>query len=310
MHTSNWFDDQPVIGKLPPEQAAVKLREVGESEAADMLEVAQDTQSKAFESRGRKSWWPFQDKPWQHTSHAFGYLAPSLPESDPQPIYSIGNISPDPNLKNARIKIALNRLRVAAYPGGGMHRVLLHFFAQNQVPGKTENLHFNATYRVREGDHAGVQGYPIFVGLHLGSEGLNFKCRTINVRNDQDEAFLDFLDSDVFKAGLKLATTAQPVIAPFSEMALGLAKAIGNRNRNVPVQDFDLGLDFSTIPLGARLAEGAYLAVQIPESFQPIWDWSEWVYNPASGQVVKKANPQQLIPYNYLVFSISRYEGK
>ena len=191
-----------------------------------------------------------------------------------------------------------------------MHRVLLHFFAQNQVAGKTENVHFNATYRVREGDHAGVQGYPIFVGLHVGSEGLNFKCRTINVRNDQDEAFLDLLESDVFRAGLKLATTAQPVIAPFSEMALGLAKAIGKRNRNVPVQDFDLGLDFSAIPLGARLAEGAYLAVQISESFQPIWDWSEWVYNPSSGQVVKKANPQQLIPYNYLVFSISRYEGK
>ena len=50
-------------------------------------------------------------------------------------------------------------------------------------------------------------------------------------------------------------------------MALGLAKTIGKRHRNVPVQDFDLGLDFSTIPLGARLAEGAYLAVQIPESF-------------------------------------------
>jgi hypothetical protein len=79
MYPSNWFDDQPVIGKLPPEQAAARLREIGENEAADMLEVAQDTQSKSFELRGRKSWWPFQDKPWQHTSHAFGYLAPSLP---------------------------------------------------------------------------------------------------------------------------------------------------------------------------------------------------------------------------------------
>src|SRR5207248_9383399 len=117
MHTSNWFDDQPVIGKLPPEQAAAKLREVGENEAADMLEVAQDTQSKAFELRGRKSWWPFQDKLWQHTAHAFGYLAPSAPGNDLQPIRSIGNIPADASLKNARIKIALNRLRVASYPG-------------------------------------------------------------------------------------------------------------------------------------------------------------------------------------------------
>src|SRR5437868_13284383 len=293
MYTSNWFDDQPVIGKLPPEQAAAKLREVGENEAADMLEVALDTQSKAFESRGRKSWWPFQDKPWQHTSHAFGYLAPSLPGSDPQPIHSISNISPDPTLKNARIKIALNRLRVAAYPGGGMHRVLLHFFAQNQVPGKTENLHFNATYRVREGDHAGVQGYPIFVGLHVGSEGLNFKCRTINVRNDQDEAFLDFLESDVFKAGLKLVNTAQPVIAPFSELALGIAKTMAKRNRNVSVQDFDLGLDFSTISMNGRLAEGSYLAVQIPENQQVRWNWQDWIYHPGIDQVVQRTDPQQ-----------------
>src|SRR5438552_1923843 len=66
MTTSNWFDDQPVLGKLPPEQAAAKLREIGENEAADMLEMTQDAQSKAFEIRGRKSWWPFQDTPWQH----------------------------------------------------------------------------------------------------------------------------------------------------------------------------------------------------------------------------------------------------
>ncbi len=304
-----WFDDLPVLGKLPAEEAAAKLREVGENEAADMLEMAQDEQTKAFEIRGRKSWWPFQDKPWQHTAHTFGYLAPSAPGSDPLPIRSVGNIPADPSLKQARIKITLNRLRVADYPGGGMHRVLLHFFAQNQVPEKTENVHFNATYRVWEGDHAGVQGYPIFVGLHIGGEGMIFRCRTINVQNDQDEAFLDFLESDVFKAGLKLATIAQPVIAPFSEMALGLARAIAKRHRNVSVQDFDLGLDFSTMPMGARLAEGAYLAVQIPESFQPIWDWNEWVYHPASGQVVNRANPRQLIPYNYLIFSISRYEG-
>ncbi len=309
MDTSNWFDNIPVLGKLSPEEAAAKLHEVGEDEAAEMLEMAQDSQAKSFEIRGRKTWWPFQDKPWQHTAHTFGYLAPAIPAMNLQPIQFVGNIPADPSLKHARIKITLNRLRVAAYSGGGTHRVLLHFYAQNQVPGKIENLHFNATYRVRAGDSAGVQGYPIFVGLHVGGEGMSFRCRTINVRNDQDEDFLDFLESDVFKAGLKLANTAQPVIAPFSEMALGLAKAIAKRNRNVSVQDFDLGLDFNTIPMGGRLAEGAYLAVQIPESFQRIWDWNEWGYHPASGQVVNKTNPQQLIPYNYLVFGISRYEG-
>jgi hypothetical protein len=76
------------------------------------------------------------------------------------------------------------------------------------------------------------------------------------------------------------------------------------------VQDFDLGLDFGANPMGGRLAEGAYLAVQVPESLQPIWNWDEWVYHPTLGQVVKRSDQQQPIPYNYLVFSLSRYEGK
>jgi hypothetical protein len=114
----------------------------------------------------------------------------------------------------------------------------------------------------------------------------------------------------VFKAGLQLASTAQPVIGLFSATALGLTKGIATRNRNVPVQDFYMGLDFGNIPTRARLAEGSYLAVQIPETFQTVWDWSEWVYNPTSGRVVNREDPTLLIPYNYVVFSISRYEGE
>src|SRR6266571_1709470 len=285
---NTWFDD-PVLGKLPPGEAAAKLREVGENEAADMLEEAQHETARTFEVKGldRKGWWPFRDKPWQHTAHTFGYLAPlaSAPGSDPLPIHHIENISADPNLRGARIQITLNRLRVAAYPGGGTHRV-------------------------QQGEHAGISGYPIFTGLNAGHEGMTLKCRTINVSNDEDEAFLSFLESDVFKAGLQLVTTAQPVIAPFSEMALGIAKTIAAHHRNVSVQDFDLGLNFGSIPLSGRLAEGAYLAVQIPESFQSIWDWDEWVYLPARGAVVSRDDHQALIPYNYLVFGISRYEGQ
>ena len=47
------------------------------------------------------------------------------------------------------------------------------------------------------------------------------------------------------------------------------------------------------------------IVVQIPESFQTVWDWSEWQYNPANGQITSKTASDQLIPYNYMVFSIS-----
>ena len=120
---------------------------------------------------------------------------------------------------------------------------------------------------------------------------------------------LDFLESDVFKAGLTLVNTAQPVIAPFSELALGLAKTIAKRHRNVSVQDFDLGLDFSALAMHGHLAEGSYLAVQIPENQHAQWNWHEWIYHPDVDQVVQRTDHEHLIPYNYLIFSISRYEG-
>ena len=40
MAESTWFDDVPVIGQMGPEQAASKLREVGETELADAVDEA------------------------------------------------------------------------------------------------------------------------------------------------------------------------------------------------------------------------------------------------------------------------------
>lgn len=305
MSVSAWFDDIPVVGALPPEEAVVILHEVGEDEVADALAESQEN---AYDFGGTERRWWLPPKLWMHAAHTFGYLAPASSVGDELLIQPIDTIRADTTLKHAQLKITLDRLRVADYPGRGTHRVLVHFFAQNQTAEKTEDVHFNATYRIREGEHAAIRGYPIFVGLAVGGEGLRLKCRTINVKNDQDEAFLNVLESDVFKSGLHLATTVQPALVPLSELALGLARTMATRHRNISVQDFDLGLDFSNLPLGAHLAEGAYLAVQLPESEQPVWNWDEWVYHPSVGQVVKRDNHQQMIPYNYLVFSVHRYE--
>ena len=187
--------------------------------------------------------------------------------------------------------------------------MLFDFYARNQVPGASEDLHFNATYRVREGDRAAVRGYPIFVGLGLGAEGVAFHFHTVNVKNDADEAFLDVLEGDAFKKGLKLATTVQPAIAPLASMALALTKSVAKRNRNVSVQDYYLGLDFAGTAMGARLAQGDYIAVQIPESLQRVWTWDDWLYEPKSGLIVSRIEPNALIPYNYVIFGVSRYEG-
>jgi hypothetical protein len=136
-----------------------------------------------------------------------------------------------------------------------------------------------------------------------------FHFHTVNVKNEADETFLDFLEGDIFKSGLTLATTAQPAIAPLAGMALALTKSIAKRNRNVSVQDCYLGLDFAGTTMGARLAAGDYIAVQIPENLQRVWYWDDWVYDARAGLVVSRADPTALIPYNYVVFGVSRFEG-
>jgi hypothetical protein len=304
------FPDLPVIARRSPADVAAYLRDVGDSKLASELQAAAQQAPQEKAAFGAAAWWwPFGDrKPpaWLHAAHAFGYLPLTPPGDQAVALRNVGDIAPNPALRNARINIKLQRLRIKAYPGGGTHRVLLDFNARNQVPGQAEDLHFNATFRVPEGETAGVVGHPIFLGLNVGTEGVAFRCLTVNVANEEDEQFLGFLESGAFQAGLKLVTTAQPALGPLSQLALGLTKAIAGRHRNVPVQEFYLGLDFTSTPLGARLAEGSYVAVQIPESLQTVWDWADWVYQPSKGLIVRKDDASQTIPYNYLVFSVSR----
>lgn len=299
------------IGELPPREMAVKLREFGYDPEASLVEKQLDNIvigampaadfdiSKIFGSK---------PKPWQHVAHAFGYIPLTAPGSKLVEINHAGNMTADQTLKNGRVAIRLNTLRIADYPGKGMHRVLFDFRAQNHVNGQQEeNVHFAQTYRAQEGETVGIIGYPIFIGLNVGKAGVAFNCSTVNVENDDDEAILNLLESDTFKSGLKLVTTAQPAIAPLTDMATGIAKMLASRNKNVPVQDFYMGLDFEQGPGGARLAEGEYVAVQIPQTSTVIWKWDEWAFDPTSGHIVNKSNPDTLIPFNYISFKVSKY---
>jgi hypothetical protein len=305
MTTNDQFSDTPVIGKMRVEDAAAKLRELEDDESANHLLRASAANQEVF---GIRDWLGWETPGWAHTAHAFGYIAPVGVITRPQSIEPAANVAADQSLKNAKVNVTLRGLRAARYPGRGAHRVLFDFYARNSTASGSEDVHFNSTFKVQEGERAAVVGYPIFLGLNTGSEGLGFKCFTVNVKNDQDESLLAVLESDVFRAGLRLTESLQPAIAPLSGLAVGLIKSFAKRNRNVGVQEFYLGLDFSDLAGGARLAEGMYLAVQIPEKSRRIWDWSEWVYLP-SGDVVHRDDSGALIPYNFVAFGISRYTG-
>lgn len=124
MSTENWFEDLPVLGKLPPEEAAAKLREVGEESAAIVIEKA----SKGFSSTSvtfSGTFWGEQN--FTHTSHTFGYIAPITSTGHEICIQHISNVTPNLNLKNSTVKVTLNGLSAVNYPGSGTHRILLTF---------------------------------------------------------------------------------------------------------------------------------------------------------------------------------------
>ncbi len=248
-----------------------------------------------------------QQQPWNHANHTIGYIAPNqFGGMEPSSIQHASSIQADLTLKNSRIDIHLDLLRIFNYPGTGTHNIMVTFAAQNQVPNASEAVIFSQTYRVPEGETAPVKGWPIFIGLNVGSRGVAFECSTINVKNEGDESLLKALESPAFKTGLNLLQTAQPALAPFTDMTVGVVKAIAERTQNIPVQKFYLGLDFNnTAPLGLRLREGNYIAVQVPDQTTIQWD-GRWIYDPQFGTIVHKADGSPL-EYNYLVFRVSRY---
>ncbi|MGW4912336.1 hypothetical protein [Streptomyces sp. NPDC004270] len=289
---TEWFEGIPLAGNLSDEELAKKTGEAVPTPGT--RQTPGSNERFAFE-------WLVGVPAWRHTSHTYGFIPPG--DTGPGAIRHVSEIPPDPSLRDTRLRISLDGLRVANYPGGGIHRVLFNFFVQNRTRSGTEDVNFNATYRIREGESAGVLNYPIFTGVAPQPTGLVIRCFTVNVRNDNDEAFLDLLESDAIRKGLKLAATAQPVLGPLSSLAVGMTRTIAARHRNVAVQDVYLGLDFGGAATGARLAVGSYVAVQIPSGFARTWRWSDWSYDANSGQILNASG--EMIPLNYFVIGVS-----
>lgn len=292
------------LGLQSPEQIQAKLQEIeGVAEAGSLgLESLEST---------RRS--------WLNTQHQYGYIAPITPGAQRyHPIISASNMYPADDLRGQRINIRLAYLRIHEYPtplfnlGTGIHTILFAFEARNQVEnGKEETVAFNQLYKARAGQDAAVSGQPVFIGLTVGGNGVSFACRTVNVSNSTDEGLVAIFNSDAVTAGLGLLTTAQPALGPLTSLAHGLCVSLASHNRNVPVQEVHLGLDFETGAFGARLAVGSYVVAQTARPDDIVW--SEWAYDVDTGTIMR--DPESLaqgekpypLPYNAFVFSVSRY---
>jgi hypothetical protein len=301
----------PAIGRWPTEEAVRRLREVGAAQQADDLEHSV-ARAHAEAMGGAWDWLTSlrRTPAWKHATHRVGFLD-SVPEGAVQAIdiKDAGTIAPDADLRGQRVTLSLMALRVWSYPGRGTHNVLLNFGARNQAPDGTETVAFNLSARVPDGEEAGILNYPIFIGLKLGNEGVVFEGRTVNVNNVEDKSVLDVLDSELFRDGLKLLETAQPVIKPFTALGVGLARAMAKRHENIPVQEFKIGLDCSPgIAMSVRLRAGVYLIAQVPQATpgKHGLDWNDWVYLPSQHTIVRRTDRGEPLPVNFVAIGIRR----
>ncbi len=300
------------LGQQSLAEIAQKLREIGDEEAAAVYERHADAASKGLESLFNPP------RNYLNSQHQIGFIPRFVPGTGRfHPIMAASNAPADPALKNRQINIRLGYLRVYEYPqplinlGDNVHTILFTFEARNQIPGGGEEVAFNQTYRARSGQDAAVTGYPIFIGLSVGADGVVFSCKTVNVSNTNDEKLVEAINSNAATLGLSLLTTAQPALAPFVGVARGLCLSLASHRQNTAVQNITLGLDFETGATGARLAIGSYVVVQVPRANEIVW--SDWAFDTETGTIVRTnlaaGEEPYLLPYNAIVFRVSPYEG-
>ncbi|MCV3243577.1 hypothetical protein ABID19_006657 [Mesorhizobium robiniae] len=235
------------------------------------------------------------------TDAVYGFLEPGSTD-----IVPVSSVEADESLKDAKLKVTLDRFFVENYPGGGEHRILCEFAGKNQAQGVVEELRFATTCVARDQQGSSVSSLPVFLGVTAGQNGISFEGRTVNVRSSYDDTVLEVLGSETFKQGLSLLDAVQPAIRPFAKLAEGVVKMAASRNKNRQVHTFSLGLDFGSNSTSARLRCGSYIVVQSGSVYN--WDWSLYKWDANTNRIVARMDSGVAPPaWNYMVFGVSRY---
>src|SRR5205085_4496118 len=128
-----WYSDDEVLAGMLASDAAARLEAIGETDMALRLRQSAPRSAKRASSFGIFDMFSGATKPWMHATHVFGFLPRSQTGEEGQEILPPGEIKPDESLRNGRINITLNRLRIAEYPGGGRRQILFDFSGQNKI---------------------------------------------------------------------------------------------------------------------------------------------------------------------------------
>jgi hypothetical protein len=280
------------------------------SEIAEYLELIGDPEAaKRFHNlggAGQRLHVPFIKDQWGYTGAKVGFI----PEGNTKGRSDIQNaigLEADAGLSNKSLKITLDTFYVENYPGIGQHKILCEFCGNNQTDETAEAMRFALTVSANDGSSAAHHGLPIFVGVNVGSNGISFKGRTVNVSSKSNDLILDALESSAFKDGLSLLTTAQPVLKPFVNLTQGVVASIAKMHKNKEVFNFAIGLDFSKSQTSAKLRLGSYIIIQTDEHE---WDWNKFTWDPAASRVFSKNPDASPVKLNYMVFGVSKFLGK
>jgi hypothetical protein len=284
------------------------LGALSSSKISEYLTDIQDIDDAGYFSQGAVSGQGFltAKKPYTHTGFILGFIPPNAAPSDrTSEIVGISQIQGDKQIVGKRIKISLDKFYVHDYPGLGQHSILCEFSGKNQVAGETEELRFAVRFNAGDKASASLSGVPIFMGVTVGSDGISFEGRTINVSNTLDEVVLATLESPAFKNGLALINAAQPALKPFSTLAAAAVKSTLARKKNAQIHNFNLGLDFAAGATSARLRHGSYVVIQSDDSSGWNWDDFEWSRDAMSLQA--KSGSARLVDFNYMIFGVSEF---
>lgn len=287
------------IGEWQMGDVAAYLREVGDNIRADELMTYQAHDEK--DSFARRNFSDARFRRFTRTSNICGFL----PARGSDRLLPVTMVPPDKNLLGMPIKVTLDSLHVAQYPGRGLHSLLFDFAFQGQNPGGDPLVfHYNAKFCANDGETVPVHDFPLFHGFSPSSDGIVFGFQTINIASGLDEGLLDFLESDEFTLGVSLVSTVTPLLGQLSQIAMSLTTWFARRSKNVKVQEFRQGLGFTASQLGGGLAEGYYVVVQIPVEYERDWAWDDWVVDQTVQCLVQRDDRIRVLDFNHLIFGI------
>lgn len=279
------------------EVKANELLRVGLEPLGEKNNLSQPADNSTASGRRRKA--------WEHSDHHIGYIPNPEPGVLVGSIQSANSVVSDPYEELKKINIRLDRAKVFEYPGFGQQKnIQLTFETKNSLTGGgTENVAFTQAFQVLQGEGAGVIGFPILQNLNIPKSGLELKIVSLNLKTTKQVQALGVIDSEPFKSGLTLLETAQPAIAPFSALTMGVAKMAISSGEGKEVHKFLLGLDFNNGQAsGARLKRGTYVVVQAPPDF----NWKDYeVRFDMNTRVTLKGNTNKDLPFNYFIFRVT-----